>query len=981
MSLIVNQLREQPLFQGVDDDVIGLLAAAARPVALGMGQAFQRPGQLAPGAALVLDGRLRRLEQQQGGLPACLGFVESNEWVGWSSLWRGEPELTLTASLPTQLLFLPAPAVRDALLRSNALRDALLKVFPEELAAVVLSYWHREGQRLDYPQRAIEYLIDHCRVLLPNDRPSKDDLLLLSGPVPEGSDGSGTPVSTVSNLWTGRVEGLPVRVLAIPRKHLLVAQEKAQAPTSSALAVISEQQTLPAPPAARSVRSLRRDNVSFAPPGGVDSRVEEAVTCVLHLARARRIAFSEEMVRANFQEVEKRLGALGLPQVGLQLEALGFDTRPLQARPWDLARLEPPALIDLDGHFVLVLATGRGGGVLVGDPRSGLKRLSLQRLEELAGDGVGVLVVREGRTNPSTEGFGFGWFVPALLRYPWLLTLTLITSFTVQLLQLVEPLGLMLMMDAVLGRNNPSLLWPIATVLIMAVLASGILGALKAMITADLSDRVDVRLGSAVVEHLLRLPLPYFEERQVGAILHNVNKLYELRRFLLDQVLGVGLDIIFGSVFLLALFILSPLLAFVVLAIVPLLILLNVLSTPVLRQQILRSNHFNSRAGSFLVEVLSGMRTVKSQNFEVEARWEWLNRYRSYTQARFRLTRFSSLVEALAKTIKGLGSTTMMVVGISLALKSEISMGALIAARLLDDRVIGPFLRLSSLWQGLQEMRIAIACIGEIMLATPEVGEDDLQALPPPPIRGQVTFDQISFRYGNRGPLQLDGLSLTIEPGQFVGIVGLSGSGKSTMVQLIDRLYRPREGRIYLDGVDVEKLQLSGLRQRIGYVPQDSLLFEGTVLDNLRLNNPDADMGAVVEATTLACAHEFIVGLDKGYGTRLGERGAGLSGGQRQRISLARTILQSPSLLILDEATSALDADTEGQICRNLLQHFRGTTVLYITHRLTTLQGADRILFMEKGRIIEDGSHVDLCRMGGAYATLFQQQVSGAAIA
>jgi ATP-binding cassette subfamily B protein len=518
-------------------------------------------------------------------------------------------------------------------------------------------------------------------------------------------------------------------------------------------------------------------------------------------------------------------------------------------------------------------------------------------------------------------------------------------------------------------------------VLVMAVLAGGILGALKGLITADLSDRVDVRLGSAVVEHLLRLPLPYFEERQVGAILHNVNKLYELRRFLIEQVLGVGLDLIFASVFLLVLFILSPTLALVVLAVVPLLILLNVLSTPVLRQQILRSNHFGSRAGSFLVEVLSGMRTVKSQNFEVEARWEWLNRYRSYTEARFRLTRFSSIVEALARTIKGLGSTAVIVVGVSLALQSQISTGAVMAARLLDDRVIGPLLRLSSLWQGVQEMRIAIACIGEIMLATPEVGDEDLQALPPPPIRGQITFEQVSFRYGNRGPLQLDGLSLGIEPGQFVGIVGLSGSGKSTMVQLIDRLYRPREGRIYLDGVDIEKLQLAGLRQRIGYVPQDSLLFEGTVLDNLRLNNPDADMGAVIEATTVACAHDFIVGLDKGYATRLGERGSGLSGGQRQRVSLARTILQSPSLLILDEATSALDADTEAQICRNLLQRFRGTTVLYITHRLTTLQGADRILFMDKGRIIEDGSHADLCRLGGAYATLFQQQVSGAAIA
>ena len=981
MSLIVNQLKQQQLFQGVDEAVIGALAAAARPVTLTMGQAFQRAGQLAPGAALVLEGRLRRLEQPPGGLPISLGFVEANEWVGWSSLWRSEPELTLTASQPTSLLLLPAAAVREALLQSGSLREALQTVTPEELTAVLMPHWQQAGRRLDQPQRALEHLQGACRLLRPGDAPQDDDVLLLSGPVPEGSEGPGSPVSPIAAVWNQKVDGLPVRVLALSKAHLAEAEERGQAPASSALAVVTPQETLPTPPAARSGRSLGRDNVSFAPPGGVDSRVEEAVTCVLHLARARRIAFSEEMVRANFQEVERRLGALGLPQVGLQLEALGFDTRPLKARPWDLARLEPPALIDLDGHFVLVLATGRGGGVLVGDPRSGLKRLSLQKLEELAGDGLAVLVVREGRTNPSTEGFGFGWFVPALLRYPWLLTLTLVTSFTVQLLQVVEPLGLMLMMDAVLGRNNPSLLWPIAAVLVMAVLAGGILSALKAMITADLSDRVDVRLGSAVVEHLLRLPLPYFEERQVGAILHNVNKLYELRRFLLDQVLGVGLDMVFASVFLLALFILSPVLAFVVLAVVPLLLLLNVLSTPVLRQQILRSNHFGSRAGSFLVEVLSGMRTVKSQNFEVEARWEWLNRYRSYTQARFRLTRFSNLVEALARTIKGLGSTVVVVVGIALALENQISMGAVIAARLLDDRVIGPLLRLSSLWQGVQEMRIAIACIGEIMLATPEVGEEDLQALPPPPIRGQVTFDQVSFRYGNRGPLQLEGLSLTIEPGQFVGIVGLSGSGKSTMVQLIDRLYRPREGRIYLDGVDVEKLQLAGLRQRIGYVPQDSLLFEGTVLDNLRLNNPDADMGAVVEATTVACAHEFIVGLDKGYATRLGERGAGLSGGQRQRLSLARTILQSPSLLILDEATSALDADTEAQICRNLLQRFRGTTVLYITHRLTTLQGADRILYMEKGRIIEDGNHADLCRMGGAYATLFQQQVSGAAIA
>jgi ATP-binding cassette subfamily B protein len=981
MSLILNQLKEQTLFERVEDEVLGALAAAARPVTLGMGQAFQRAGQLPPGAALVLTGRLRRLGQSPGGLPVSLGFEESGTWVGWTSLWRAEPELTLTASQSTQLLLLPATAAREALVQSSALQEALLTVSPEELIAVLLPYWQRQGRRLDRPQEAIEHLIAKCRILRRGEAPLDEDLLLLSGPVPEGIDSPGTPVSALSNLWNQKLDGLPVRVLAVPRNELSQAEALAEASGSSALVTVTPTETLPAPPEARSGRTLRRSGVSFAPPGGVDSRVEEAVTCVLHLARARKLSFSEELVRANFQEVERRLGALGLPQVGLQLEALGFDTRPLKARPWDLARLEPPALIDLDGHFLVVLATGRGGGVLVGDPRSGLQRLSLQRLEDLAGDGLAVLVVREGRTSPQTEGFGLGWFAPALLRYPWLLGLTVTTGFFSKLLQLTEPLGLMLLLDAVLGRHNESLLLPIVAVLTMATLASGTLDTLRAMITADLSDRVDVRLGSTVVEHLLRLPLPYFEERQVGVILHNVNKLYEIRRFLLDQVLGVGLDMVFAALFLAVLFFLSPVLAFIVLAIVPILIGLNLLSTPALSQQVKRSNYFGSRAGSFLVEVLSGMRTVKSQNFEVEARWEWLTRYRMYTEARFRLTRFSSVIESLARTIKSLGGIAVVGIGVALALKGEITTGAVIAARLLDDRVIGPLLRLSSLWQGVQEMRISLECLSEIMLAMPETGEDDLQALPPPPIRGQVTFEDVSFRYGNRGPLQLDGLNLQIEPGQFVGVVGLSGSGKSTMVQLIDRLYRPREGRIFLDGIDIEKLQLSGLRQRIGYVPQDSMLFEGTVLDNLRLNNPDADMGAVTEATTLACAHDFILALDKGYATRLGERGSGLSGGQRQRVSLARTILQAPSLLILDEATSALDADTEAQICRNLLQRFRGTTVLYITHRLTTLQGADRILFMEKGRIIEDGTHGDLCRQGGAYATLFQQQVSGAAIA
>jgi ATP-binding cassette subfamily B protein len=283
--------------------------------------------------------------------------------------------------------------------------------------------------------------------------------------------------------------------------------------------------------------------------------------------------------------------------------------------------------------------------------------------------------------------------------------------------------------------------------------------------------------------------------------------------------------------------------------------------------------------------------------------------------------------------------------------------------------------RLGGLWQGVQELRLSLAALSQVMETLPEAGSTDQQQPPLPPLRGDLHFERVSFRYTPRSPYLLDGLDLSIKAGQFVGIVGLSGSGKSTLVQLIDRLYLPQKGTVLLDGNDVEKVQLASLRAQVGYVPQDGLLFEGTVLENLRLNSPDADMEAVIAATTAAAAHDFIRALPNGYATRLGERGAGVSGGQRQRLCLARMVLQNPSLLILDEATSALDAETERLVFANLRQRFRGRTVLFITHRLTTLGDADRILFMEGGRIIEDGRHGELIRLGGSYATLYSQQV------
>lgn len=983
MSNIRNLLENSSLLSGVSNFAITALCRRAELVELSVGKPFQRSGQLAPGPALVLQGRLRRIYQQPGSAPLSLGSIEANDWVGWASVIRGEPDLTLIASQITILALVPFSDAIEAVRADQSLQQALATPLYEETAVLLLEELERQGRSVAEPRQLIEELFLHWSLADPSAASSQGAIELLSGPRPA----SGIPIGAFLEQKNRidlplHVNKLPTRILSLPEAELAQALgDFYQADNNSnALALRPEQRPVlferPGAEAAETFGFHRPQAEAAAFATGASNRIEQALACISHLAASKKLAYSAELVRSNLEDVERRLGALKLAQLGLQLEAMGFDTRPLRARPWDLTRLEPPALIDLDGAFVMLLVAAGGSGVLVGDPRVGLQRWSVKQLEERLPNGVELLIIREGRAGRmQEEAFGLGWFLPAFLRYPGLLTMTLITAFVSQLLSAVFPLGVLAVIDQVIGRNNISLLAPLTAVLVVAAITAGITSAMRALVSADLSDRVDVRLGSTVVEHLMRLPLPYFEQQQVGVILFNVNQLYEIRKFIVDQLLGVGLDVIFALLFLVVLLAISPTLTLIVVGVAPILMIINIIASPVLIRLIKQSNGFASSASAYLYEVVSGIRTVKSQNFEVEARWQWLERYRKYTSSRFRLNQLASLIGETARLVSNLADVLLISLGAMLILANKLTIGALFAVKILSSQVVGPLLRLSSLWQGIQEMRIALSCLSDVMLAIPEVGEEDLQALPIPTIKGLIRFEEVSFRYGQRGPLILDQVDLVVQPGQFVGLVGLSGSGKSTLVQMIDRLYRPKSGRISIDGYDIEKLQIAGLRRRIGYVPQDSLLFEGTVLDNIRLNSPDASIEAVMEAAKTAAAHDFILNLDNGYATRLGEKGSGLSGGQKQRVCLARTVLQNPSLLILDEATSALDAETERIVCRNLARQFDGITVLFITHRLTTLRNADRILFMNKGRICEDGSHNELIEQKGSYATLYKQQV------
>jgi ATP-binding cassette subfamily B protein len=380
------------------------------------------------------------------------------------------------------------------------------------------------------------------------------------------------------------------------------------------------------------------------------------------------------------------------------------------------------------------------------------------------------------------------------------------------------------------------------------------------------------------------------------------------------------------------------------------------------------------RTHSFLTESITGIQTIKSQNAELKTRWEFQNRYARYLGEDFKLRISRETIANLGQFIQQLNGILVIAVGIWLVMEQRITIGDIIAFRILDGYITGPLVKLAGTWQQFQMSRQQMSMVADVVDRTPEQSVDEALNIPMPPLQGRVQFVDVSFRFSGDGPMVLQNVNLEVPVGSFVGLVGGSGSGKSTLLKLLPRFYRPLEGKVLIDGLDINKLELYSLRRQIGVVPQDSLLFDGTVRDNLLMVKPDATSDEMIRAARIACAHDFIMEMPKGYNSSVGERGAGLSGGQRQRLALARAVLQNPRMLILDEATSALDARTERQVCINLFEAFRGRTVFFITHRLSTVKPADFIVLMDRGAVMEVGSHKQLVGQQGWYYALYQSQ-------
>ena len=701
--------------------------------------------------------------------------------------------------------------------------------------------------------------------------------------------------------------------------------------------------------------------------------VGTALACFAMFAKHLGMPFKRDVVQRVLDNQHERLGHLSLTACGAVADLVGLKPQLAKVPASSISRLPKLALIKWRDGFAVVYETSEREYLLGVPADNKIVRHSPQAFEEIWGPEGEVLLVETTDETPQQK-FGLSWFIPSLKQYRGVLATVLVASLFVQVFGLANPLMVQVIIDRVIGQNSIDTLHVLGSILVVVAVFEAILTSLRTYLFVDTTNRIDMALGSEIIDHLLRLPLRYFDRRPVGELSSRVNELENIRQFLTGTALTVVLDALFSVLYILVMFIYSVKLTFVSLATIPLFMLLTFFVSPIVRRQLRAKAERNAETQSFLVEALSGIQTVKAQNMELKTRWKWQEKYARYVSDGFKTVLTSTTAGSASGFLNKMSGLLVLWFGAALVLEGELTLGGLIAFRIISGYVTQPLLRLTQLWQNFQETALSLERLSDIIDNPQEQAEEDRAQIPMPEIQGKVTYENLSFRFGASGPLQLVNVNLEFYPGEFIGIVGQSGSGKSTLMKLLPRLYNAESGRILIDNYDIRKVELYSLRQQVGIVPQDSLLFEGSIQDNIALTNPQADTESIIAAAKIAGAHDFIMDLPGGYNSRVGERGSSLSGGQRQRIAIARTILQNPRLLIMDEATSALDYDTEAQVCYNLQKWAAGRTVFFITHRLSTIRQADRILVMDKGSVVELGTHDELMALKGRYYCLSEQK-------
>jgi subfamily B ATP-binding cassette protein HlyB/CyaB len=680
-------------------------------------------------------------------------------------------------------------------------------------------------------------------------------------------------------------------------------------------------------------------------------------------------------IGADPGQIRHRYGGVrfGIPEMLRCGKEFGLRARAFSSDWRRLANVAFPAIAALrDGNF-LIIGKVSDGKILVQSPGVPKPAVMTRAEFEEAWGGRVVLMTRRATLGDLDRRFNISWFLGAVKKYRSLLSEVLVASFFLQVFALVTPIFFQVIIDKVLVHRGISTLTVLAIGMMTIAVFEAVLGTLRTYLFSHTTNRIDAELGGRLFRHLLALPLAYFQARRTGDSVARVRELENIRNFLTSSALTLVIDLLFTFVFLGVMFLYSPLLTVIVLASLPVYIAISAGVTPAFRARLDEKFRRGAENQAFLVESVSGVETLKAMAVEPQMQRRWEEQLAGYIGASFGVLSLGNMASNAVQLVSKLVTVAILFYGAQLVIDQSLTVGELVAFNILAGRVSAPVLRIAQIWQDFHQARLSVLRLGDILNTPTEPAlQPTRSALPQ--IRGDIAFEHVGFRYRLDGPEILHDVSFHVAAGQVVGIVGSSGSGKSTLAKLVQRLFVPETGRVLVDGVDLAMVDTAWLRRQIGIVLQENVLFNRTVRDNVALADPGMPMERVIAAADLAGAHDFILELPEGYDTIVGERGATLSGGQRQRIAIARALIADPRILILDEATSQLDYESERIIQQNMERIARGRTVIIIAHRLSTVRRCHRILTIERGRLLEDGSHDELIRTGGRYASLHRLQ-------
>ncbi|MEG4289180.1 peptidase domain-containing ABC transporter [Microcoleus sp. C2C3] len=991
LSQIQDFLAKTPPFDRLSETALSALVAKCQLLGYRTGQPLFEREKMPTQVAIIYQGQARLLGfDQRSQRHVSLRLVQSKEILGWAGLLRGVPCETAIASTDVIAIVLPAEDFLSVLEKQPTFGEAFREhsSLSEVFELLSLELQRQADGTSNLKELTLQAWQDATVVNVPNGNKKTQDLakeldadrvwLVSSGVLGDFPTGSRFSVENAAKSL--KVEGrLGARLVGFreppePQPELDPLNGTTEPAVDSQNPAVQLLDIKIAPDRPPEPGTDQPKDSARYPVFRAKGQIEGPLACFQMLSKYFGLKFRRDIIRKVLENQLKTAGSISMQACGAIAQSIGLTPQLAQVPAEAINRIKAPVMIKWQDTFAIIYSITEQE-LVIATPEQGLMRKRIPQFKEIWGESGEVLLLQAPQVEQK-EQFSFWWFVPALMEHKTVFFEVLLASFFVQLFGLANPLISQVIIDKVLGQRSIDTLDILGAFLLGVALFEGLLNGLRTFLFIDTSNRIDVKLSAEVIDHLLRLPQNYFDNRRVGDLVYKFSMMGQIREFMTSTALTVVLDAVFSVVYVAVMLSYSVQLTFVSLAVVPILGLMIILINPLVLRLIKQRNMRFADSQSYLVEVVSGIQTVKAQNIELKSRWEWSSRYAKYITASFKTIITGTAAGTISGFLNQVGNLAQLWVGAYLVLGNEITLGQLIAFRIISGNVTGSLLRFVSVWQSFQEVSMSIDMLKDVVDTPTETSEEDRSNIPLPAIQGQVTYEEVSFRFLESGPLQLANVNLEFPAGSFVGIVGGSGSGKSTAMKLLQRLYPPLSGRIFIDGYDIAKVELYSLRSQLGVVLQDTLLFNCTVQENIALSNPDASTDEIVRAAKLAVAHDFIMSLPAGYNTVVGERGASLSGGQRQRLAIARTILQNPKLLILDEATSALDYHSERQVCNNLAEAFAGRTVFFITHRLTTIQNADIIIMMDQGSVVERGTHKELMALKGRYYCLFQQQES-----